>query len=81
MSEALPAQMSAFLNFCRIEKGLADNSIQAYSTDLSSFYRFLTASGDAPDGSATTDSLRSWIDMAPRTWEKPSDHAPLLVEF
>jgi len=26
-------------------------------------------------------SLRSWIDMAPRTWEKPSDHAPLLVEF
>ncbi len=26
-------------------------------------------------------SVRSWIDMAPRTWEKPSDHAPLLAEF
>jgi exodeoxyribonuclease-3 len=26
-------------------------------------------------------SVRAWIDMAPRTWEKPSDHAPLLVEF
>jgi len=26
-------------------------------------------------------SLRAWIDLAPRTWEKPSDHAPLLVEF
>ena len=26
-------------------------------------------------------SVRSWIDMTPRTWEKPSDHAPLLAEF
>jgi exodeoxyribonuclease-3 len=26
-------------------------------------------------------SVRSWIDMAPRTWEKPSDHAPVLAEF
>jgi exodeoxyribonuclease-3 len=26
-------------------------------------------------------SVRAWIDMAPRTWEKPSDHAPLLAEF
>lgn len=26
-------------------------------------------------------SLRSWIDTAPRTWEKPSDHAPVITEF
>jgi len=26
-------------------------------------------------------SVRSWIDVAPRTWEKPSDHAPVLAEF
>jgi exodeoxyribonuclease-3 len=26
-------------------------------------------------------SVRAWIDMEPRTWEKPSDHAPLLAEF
>lgn len=26
-------------------------------------------------------SVRTWIDMEPRTWEKPSDHAPLLAEF
>ena len=26
-------------------------------------------------------STRSWIDITPRTWEKPSDHAPVLAEF
>jgi exodeoxyribonuclease III len=26
-------------------------------------------------------STRSWIDVEPRTWEKPSDHAPVLAEF
>jgi exodeoxyribonuclease III len=26
-------------------------------------------------------SVRACIDMAPRTWEKPSDHAPLIAEF
>jgi integrase/recombinase XerD len=62
MSEALPAHMTAFLDFCRIEKGLADNSIQAYSTDLSSFYRFISDSGGAPAAFASTDRLRAWID-------------------
>src|SRR6185295_1841569 len=26
-------------------------------------------------------SVRTWIDLAPRTWEKPSDHAPVIAEF
>jgi exodeoxyribonuclease III len=26
-------------------------------------------------------SVRTWIDLEPRTWERPSDHAPLLAEF
>ena len=26
-------------------------------------------------------SIRTWIDIEPRTWEKPSDHAPMLAEF
>lgn len=26
-------------------------------------------------------SVRTWIDLEPRTWEKPSDHAPVLAEF
>src|SRR4029077_13092592 len=26
-------------------------------------------------------NTRTWIDMDPRTWEKPSDHAPVVAEF
>jgi exodeoxyribonuclease-3 len=26
-------------------------------------------------------SVRTWIDLAPRTWKKPSDHAPVIAEF
>jgi len=26
-------------------------------------------------------NIRTWIDMEPRTWEKPSDHAPVIAEF
>ena len=26
-------------------------------------------------------SVRTWIDLEPRTWEKPSDHAPLITEI
>lgn len=26
-------------------------------------------------------SVRTWIDMEPRTWEKPSDHAPMITEL
>jgi len=25
--------------------------------------------------------VRTWIDMEPRTWEKPSDHAPVITEL
>jgi exodeoxyribonuclease-3 len=26
-------------------------------------------------------NTRTWIDMSPRTWEKPSDHAPMIAEI
>lgn len=26
-------------------------------------------------------SVRTWIDLTPRTWEKPSDHAPVIAEL
>jgi exodeoxyribonuclease-3 len=28
-----------------------------------------------------TRNVRTWIDMEPRTWDKPSDHAPVIAEF
>ncbi len=30
---------------------------------------------------ASDKSVRSWIDVEPRLWEKPSDHTPILAEF
>jgi integrase/recombinase XerD len=45
----LRGQMTAFLNFCRLEKGLSPNSLQAYSNDLSSFAAFMGAGEGFPD--------------------------------
>ncbi len=65
MSESLTAesielrgQITAFLNFCRIEKGLSANSLSAYSADLSKFNAFL---GVSPKIQGLED-LRLYID-------------------
>lgn len=49
---SLRSRITAFLNFCRLEKGLAANSIAAYSTDLSDFSSFVGEAGDFPDAAA-----------------------------
>ena len=54
----LDGQMAAFLNFCRLEKGLSPNSICAYSTDLSSFIRFIGQRQDFPGA----DGLGLYVD-------------------
>jgi integrase/recombinase XerD len=41
-------RMTAFLNFCRLEKGLAANSLAAYSADLSNFSAFIGAAAEFP---------------------------------
>jgi len=51
-------RMTAFLNFCRIEKGLSDNSLQAYSTDLSKFLGFQGSQDTFPGG----ERLREYLD-------------------
>jgi integrase/recombinase XerD len=51
-------QITAFLNFCRLEKGLAANSIEAYTADLSKFIEFSNASETPSD----TDTLRHYLD-------------------
>jgi integrase/recombinase XerD len=50
--------MTAFLNFCRIEKGLSANSLSAYSADLSKFSAFL---GDSPTIQGA-EEIRRYID-------------------
>jgi integrase/recombinase XerD len=49
---------AAFLSFCRLEKGLAANSISAYSADLERFTRFAGEGTEPPD----TEGIRHYLD-------------------
>jgi integrase/recombinase XerD len=51
-------QMTAFLNFCRLEKGLANNSLAAYASDLSRFSSFFGAAAELPG----TEEIRHYLD-------------------
>ncbi|MEO8593340.1 MAG: site-specific tyrosine recombinase XerD [Candidatus Solibacter sp.] len=57
-SAYLRNQITAFLNYCRLEKGLAGNSISAYALDLASFQEFAGDSRDLPG----TAEIRLHID-------------------
>jgi integrase/recombinase XerD len=57
-SACLRNEMTAFLNFCRIEKGLSANSLDAYSADLSRFNAFLGDCAALPDA----DRLGFYLD-------------------
>jgi integrase/recombinase XerD len=56
-------QITAFLNFCRLEKGLAANSLDAYSTDLACFKEFIGDSANLPG----TPEIRLHIDYLYRS--------------
>jgi integrase/recombinase XerD len=57
---ALPGETAAFLNFCRIEKGLAANSLEAYQADLQKFVQFAgrQCGGAIPD----VEAVRHYMD-------------------
>jgi integrase/recombinase XerD len=50
--------ITAFLNFCRLEKGLAEHSLEAYSSDLERFSKFLKGTLGLPG----TEELRAYLD-------------------
>ena len=55
---ALGPRVQAFLQYCRLEKGLSDNSLSAYSADLQRFNQFLGDAADTPG----SDDLRRYLD-------------------
>jgi integrase/recombinase XerD len=62
---ALPGETVRFLDFCRIEKGLAANSLEAYQADLQKFVQFASreCGGAIPDA----EGLRGYLDALYRT--------------
>ncbi|MFB3779416.1 MAG: site-specific tyrosine recombinase XerD [Bryobacteraceae bacterium] len=62
MRSAAPfsGEVQAFLDFCRIEKGLAQNSLDAYRSDLAKFLSYFQeqGSGGLPDA----EGLARWVD-------------------
>jgi integrase/recombinase XerD len=56
----LPGEAASFLDFCRIEKGLAPNSLDAYRADLQNFVQFSgrQCGGAIPD----VEAVRQYMD-------------------
>ena len=52
-------RVRSYLHFCRIEKGLAENSLEAYRRDLAELRVFLKS---RPVSAVTLDTLRSYLD-------------------
>lgn len=50
-----------FLDYCRVEKGLAANTLAAYARDMAKFTRFCSEQNCEPPG-ATADQVRAFVD-------------------
>jgi integrase/recombinase XerD len=58
-SASFAGQIGAFLDFCRIEKGLSSNTVESYRLDLKRFSDFGKTSPDVLD---LSDLLRNYLD-------------------
>jgi integrase/recombinase XerD len=62
-SAGLKGHSQAFLNYCRVEKGLSANSLSAYGTDLDRFIAFVGSQAGLPG----PESLRLYTDSLYRS--------------
>ena len=58
----LSARIETFLDFCRIEKGLALNSVESYNLDLLKFLSFAEAGEIGSGGLPNDGDLRRYVD-------------------
>jgi integrase/recombinase XerD len=75
-SSSLPACSEAFLAFCRVEKGLAKNTLDAYRRDLSHFSAFCSKLQDSHLG---VESVQRYLDSLYRASYAPGSVARRLT--
>ena len=74
MSASLTAAIDAYLNYLRVERGLAQSTISAYSTDLRAFARDADRHGEAwQDDAKVASAHLAAMSRPPRTL-RPSSH-------
>ena len=62
--DVLESQIIAFLNFCRLEKGLSANTLESYGRDLRRFAGFVQTAHISLDSNdlAATEAIRRYLD-------------------
>jgi site-specific recombinase XerD len=63
----LAAEITDFLNFCRIEKGLAANSLEAYAQDLRHYDAHFQALNGSQHPSNHTDTVMGYLNSLYRS--------------
>ena len=63
--------LSAFLAYLRANRGLSDNTVKAYGTDVRECLHALASRGIADLRQVTTDDLRGWM-----AFETRDQHGP-----